>query len=67
MEVFVFEKHEDELCREKAAKYLRTTPRTLATIDSTKQYDLKPFKKKDGKTYYYRSVLDAFAEADLKP
>lgn len=61
----MFEKYADELCRKTAAEYLNKTPECLTTMDSVKKYDLQPFKKEDGKVYYYRSVLDEFVKKDL--
>lgn len=63
----MIDKYPDEFCRVEAASYIDSTPGSLATIDSTKQYDLKPFKKTNGKVYYHRSVLDEFADLDLRP
>ena len=63
----MIENYPSELCRRIAAEYINSTPGSLATIDSTKQYDLKPFKKEDGKVYYRRVVLDEHVERDLRP
>ena len=62
-----FNSREDPLLSIKeAARYVRMSPGYLAVLDCTKSFDLKPVKIR-GRVYYYKSVLDDFLNADLKP
>lgn len=61
----MFEKYADELCKKEAARYINTTPENLSTMQSSKRYDLKPYKKADGKIYFKRAVLDEHVKKDL--
>lgn len=63
----MFEDYAVELCRKCAAPYINRTVSTMITYDSRKKYDFKPFKKPDGKVYYYRKELDKYADEDLRP
>lgn len=62
-----FKSREDPLLsRKEAARYVRMSPGYLAILDCTKAIDLKPVKIRN-RVYYYKSVLDEFLNADLKP
>jgi len=55
-------KPDDLLSRKEAARYLKLSPGTLATWDSTKRHNLNPIKI-GYQVRYRRSDLDKFLES----
>lgn len=58
---------DQKVYRKQAAPYVKHTVRTLRVYDSTKKYDFKPQKEKNGRVYYWQSVLEEYRERRLKP
>jgi hypothetical protein len=56
-----------KIYRKDAAPFIKHTVGTLAVYDSMKAPDLQPQKEKNGRVYYWQSVLQEYRERRLKP